>query len=105
VTTILERERYHGLPDEQRRELSAAETMAHTAALEINQLLQVYLSDPLKERALDAAAIGMFSALGRLIAEHRPAALGEALITSGHAIMRQEHAHWLRIAGGDHVRH
>lgn len=105
MTTILERERYHGLPDEQRRELHAAEAMAHSAALEIDNLLQVYLSDPLKERALDVAAVGMFAALGRLIAERHSAEQGQALIDSGHAIMRQEFEHWVRIAGGEHVHH
>lgn len=105
MATILDRERYHGLPEEQRRELNAAEAMAHSAALEIHKLLTVYLSDALKERALDAAAVGMFSALGRLIAEQRPAALGAPLVDSGHAIMRQELAHWAGVAGGEHVRH
>ena len=105
VASILNRERYHGLPDEQRRELSAAETIAHSAAHEIHKLIQVYLSDGIKDRALDVTAVGLFAALGRLIAEQHSGEQGRAIIDSGHAIMRAELEHWAQIAGGEHVHH
>lgn len=102
--TILDRERYCGLPPEQRRELTAAERAAHASGLALFNYLQLALPDELKDRAVDVAAVGMISAVVRIVAEQRPAQAA-GITMAFQAILSHEFAHWARIAGGEHVCH
>lgn len=94
LQSILDRDRWTGLPIAQRSDLNAAERAAHESGLQLHRYLSIYLPPELRDKTLDVTVVGLFSALARLIAEHRDPALAAAIATGLGAVLPKEVAAW-----------
>lgn len=102
--SYLDKDRYTDLSAEQRLTLHEVEQAAHGAASDMLHAVADQLPPELVGYALDVAAVGLFTALARIIAENRGATVARAKIDALTHLLPRELGAW-QAAEADHVRH
>jgi len=94
MQSLLDAPRYQTLAPADRIALQKAEDAAHECAIALFDEVKRALPDDLKRYAPNAAFVGLFTGLSRLIAETQEPQLGMILAANFAQITELEVAHW-----------
>jgi len=103
MMSLLDTPRYQTLAPDERIALHEAEDAAHDFAVLLYEQVRKSLPDDLKRFAPNAAFVGLFTGLSRLIAETQEPHLGLTLAKGLAEITELEVAHW-QTEGGHAIR-
>jgi hypothetical protein len=94
MQSLLDAPRYQSLAPADRIAMQMAEDAAHDAVVLLYEQVRKSLPDSLKRHAPNAAFVGLFTGLSRLIAETQEPQLGMMLAQGLEKIITLEVAHW-----------